>query len=147
MSSLKDEITFFSKVYETLEANVRATLDSETIKLRDIIASKSPTSSGRYKRSWRVNKTRGVGMIASSMIFNPLPQAPALEFGVNPSSKHPWVVAHGRGSSSLTEAAPYGSSRIWSSKAVGGSMLKSFSVSRQQRIVDAIAEAALRAFK
>jgi len=146
MGTLNREIKFFGSVYGKLQKNVRNTLDVETRVLRDRISRKSPVRTGRYKRSWRVNKTRGTGTIANSMILNPLKQASALEFGIDPQEfpSHPWVVSFVEGGSSGVDMQD---GLVWSAKAVGGTMLPEFNKEYKDKLTKVLANSAIQAFK
>ena len=148
MGTLKEEVAFFSRVYGTVQKNVASTLEFETRALRDRIAAKSPVLTGRYKSSWRLNKTRGRGadIIANSSIFNPSRQASAIEFGIDPAEfpNHPWVVSYIKGATSGVDAKD---GMIWSSKAIGGTMAQEFTKAYKTKLAGLLADATLEAFR
>ena len=147
MGTIQEEVAFFKKIYPKMEKNVRNTLDTETKKLRDRIATKSPVGrTGRYKKAWRVNKTRGSGTMANSAILNPSAQASAIEYGIDPQEfpNHPWVVSYVAGGSSGVEAHD---GNIWSAKAVGGSMMTEFTADYKTKLTKILADSAMKAFR
>jgi len=146
MGTLQEEITFFQKVYPRLQKNVSDTLDVETRELRNRISAQSPVRTGRYKSAWRINKTRGIGTIANSAIFNPSRQASAIEWGVDPQEfpNHPWVVSFVKGGSSGIDAKD---GNIWSAKAVGGTMMTEFTPAYKTKLAGILVDSALKAFR
>ena len=146
MGTLQEEIAFFRKVYGTLRKNVRDSLNVETRSLRDRIAAKSPVRTGRYKGAWRINKTRGADVIASSSILNPSQQASAIEWGIDPQEfpNHPWVVSFIKGGSSGVEAQ---GGSIYSAKAVGGTLMTEFTPTYKTKLAGILADSAIKAFR
>jgi len=151
MSTLQKEITFFGTVYPKVQKNVQKALDYETRVLRDLVASKSPvsskSSSGKFKRSWRVNKTVGVGdtLIANSAIKNPLEYAVALEYGIDPTSGHTWAKSYknSRNSGGLVKFKQ----RIWSAKAPGGTLKTTFTLGYTKKLSQIIADSLVEGLK
>ncbi len=146
MGTLHEEIAFFSDLYPKFRKAVQNALDSEMNTLREAVVAETPSQSGQLKRSWRVNRTRGVSVIASGSLHNPIGYAQAIELGIDPKQHphHPWV---GAIANKTTDGVVFSKGRIWSKKAVGGTMMQVFTPSYTQKLSRRLADVMITVFK
>ena len=146
MGTLQEEVAFFNNLYPAFRNGIQHFLNVETTHLRDIIAKDTPSSSGELSRAWRVNKTRGVDVIASSSVHNPLAYAPAIELGVSMAEhpNHPWVKSI---KNKTSDGVVLSKGRVWSAKKIGGTMLNVFTPAYHQKLTRRLATEAVKVFK
>lgn len=134
-------VTFLSTAQDRIRSSVSVQLNDAANTIRNELRSKAPVTSGAFRESWRIETSKTSGNITSVGVFNRRVYAPVIELG-STEGELPWPSVETRKKLVVAKDG-----RIWSKKAVGGTVEPLFKDERfTQTIVSKVLEAAVRGF-
>jgi len=120
------------------DENISSTFESFLRDFESQLKDAAPVDSGAFKEAWSSSGRQSSGGNLTASISNNSAYAGAIEFGSAPGSK-PWP--------SPGPKTEMSGGRIYSSRAVGGTLDKVFNDVRMMKFAESLASSILRAFK